>query len=110
MSLSVIVQTVKRHLEDLVGLTQAVPGSVVPLVHFNGVSERKHTEESTPLLLVQNPLLTNKVVLRPVGLDGSRGVFHFHVFVAHQSPGPQAPRVEFERPLEVQRGLLVLRA
>lgn len=39
MSLPVIVQTVKRHLEDLVGLTQAVPGSIVTLVHFNSVSE-----------------------------------------------------------------------
>lgn len=39
VSLSVVVQTVKRHLKDLVGLTQTVPGSVVALVHFNGVSE-----------------------------------------------------------------------
>ena len=32
VSLLVVVEAVKVHLQDLVGLTQAVPGSVVPAV------------------------------------------------------------------------------
>ena len=38
MGLAVVVQTVEGHLEDLVGLAQAVPRAVVPLVHLDGVS------------------------------------------------------------------------
>lgn len=46
----------------------------------------------------------------PVGLDGGRRVLHLHVLVAHQRPRSEAARVQFERSLEVQRRLLVLRA
>lgn len=42
---SIIVQTVKGHLEDLVCLTEAVPGTVVPLVHFNGVPDGKNAHQ-----------------------------------------------------------------
>lgn len=39
VSLSIIIQTVKWHPEDLVCLTQAIPGTVVTLVHLDGVSK-----------------------------------------------------------------------
>ena len=42
VSLSVVVEAVEGHLQDLVGLAQAVPGPVVPLVHLYGVSDQ-HT-------------------------------------------------------------------
>ena len=38
VGLAVVVQAVEGHLEDLVGLAQAIPRTVVPLVHLDGVS------------------------------------------------------------------------
>lgn len=39
VSLPIIIQTVKWHPEDLICLTQAIPGTVVTLVHLDGMSE-----------------------------------------------------------------------
>lgn len=68
MSLSVIVQTVKGHLEDLVGLTQAVPGSVVSLVHFDSVpeiySQQQEPREKRPVD-VMSSLVTTLQQLEP---------------------------------------------
>lgn len=65
MSLSVIIQTVKGHLENLVCLTQTIPGTVVPLVHFNGMPKRTDTEQCSrhhAATIVE--ILTTKHVLR----------------------------------------------
>lgn len=39
VSLSIIIQTVKWHPEDLICLAQAIPGTVVTLVHLDGMSK-----------------------------------------------------------------------
>lgn len=46
VSLSIIVQTVKGHFEDLICLTQAIPGTVVTLVHFNGMPDNVFKEKN----------------------------------------------------------------
>lgn len=45
MSLSIVVQAVEGHLEDLVGLTQAIPGTVVSLVHLDGVPDQQKNRQ-----------------------------------------------------------------
>lgn len=60
MSLSIIIQTVKGHLEDFIGLTQTIPGTVVPLVHFNGMPditkhEKKHNSHNTNTAALNSP-------------------------------------------------------
>ncbi len=45
MSFSVVVERVEGHLEDLVGLSESVPGPVVPFVHFNCMSKRQEQEK-----------------------------------------------------------------
>lgn len=41
MGLPVVVERVERHFEDLVGLSESVPGPVVPFVYFNCMSKRQ---------------------------------------------------------------------
>lgn len=44
---SVIIETVKWHFEDFVGLPQAIPGSVIPFIHLYGMSvKEKETNQS----------------------------------------------------------------
>lgn len=38
---SVIIETVKWHFEDFVGLPQAIPGSVIPFIHLYGMSVKE---------------------------------------------------------------------
>lgn len=69
MSLSIIVQTVKGHLEDLICLTQAIPGTVVTLVHFNGMpdgqSTGKNKETLTTIQAAVNPSSCFELTCRP---------------------------------------------
>lgn len=44
MGLPVVVERVERHFEDLVGLSESVPGPVVPFVHFNCMSNRQERQ------------------------------------------------------------------
>mmetsp|Transcript_6199 Transcript_6199/g.27928 ORF Transcript_6199/g.27928 Transcript_6199/m.27928 type:complete len:266 (-) Transcript_6199:1037-1834(-) len=78
----VVIQRVVGHGEDLVGLPEAVPGSVVPRVDVHRV---------------------------PVRVNGRRRVLHLHVLVAHERPRAEVLPVQTERPGEVHHRLLVLR-
>lgn len=48
------------------------------------------------------------VLIAPVGLDGSGRILHLHVLVAHQRPGPETARAQFQRSLEIQSRFLML--
>ncbi len=47
MGFSVVVQRVEGHLEDLVRLSESVPGPVVPFVHFNCMPKRPEQNNIT---------------------------------------------------------------
>lgn len=83
VSLPIIIQTVKWHPEDLVCLTQAIPGTVVTLVHLDGVS--KIVEKKKTVDLIEETLSKRCWLFSgwPVGLDGRWSVLHLHVLVAH---------------------------
>lgn len=49
MGSSIVIKAVKWHLEDLIGLPQSIPRSVVSFVHLNGMSIRRG--ETTGMLL-----------------------------------------------------------
>mgnify|MGYP001857389298 FL=1 len=38
---SVIIETVKWHFEDFIGLSQTIPGSVIPFVHLYCMSAKE---------------------------------------------------------------------
>jgi hypothetical protein len=69
------------HLIDFVCLTKAIPRSEVCWVC---------------------------VYCRPVALNGSTGVFHFQILVAHQCPGRDELAVQLDGPHEIERALLVI--
>mmetsp|Transcript_14120 Transcript_14120/g.32867 ORF Transcript_14120/g.32867 Transcript_14120/m.32867 type:complete len:317 (-) Transcript_14120:636-1586(-) len=79
--LSVVEQGVQVHVEELVGLAQAVPGPVILGRDRNGP---------------------------PVGFHGLLGLLQLDVFVTHEGPGRRVGPIELEGPLEVQDGLLAL--
>lgn len=54
VSLSIIIQTVKGHPEDLICLTQAIPGPVVTLVHLDGMSKIGGGEKKVDLIEKKN--------------------------------------------------------
>ena len=77
----VVEQGIEVHLEDLVRLSEAVPGAVVFAVDVDGAA---------------------------VGLDGRVRVFHLDVLVAHERPGGEEVAVEGEGAPEVLDRFLVL--
>jgi hypothetical protein len=78
---TIIVQCVERHLENLVGLAEAVPGAIVALIGVERLA---------------------------VGLNGSLGVLQLHVLVSEQRPRRDVARIEPQRALEVGDRLDVL--
>ena len=77
----VVEQGVKVHFEDFVRLPEAVPGAVIFAVDVDGAA---------------------------IALDGSVGVFHLNVLVAHQSPGGEEVAIKGEGAAKVVDRFFVL--
>lgn len=78
----VVVQGVEVHVQDLVGLAQAVPCSEILVVGVDGPS---------------------------VALNGGVGVLQLNKLVAHQGPRTEAVLAQRQGPLVVHDGLLVVK-
>lgn len=78
----IVMQSILMHIEELVGLSKAVPCTVVLPIHVHGTAVR---------------------------LNRCVRVFHLYVFVAHKCPSGEVRSIELRSASEVPNGLLVFR-
>ena len=76
------MQGILMHIEELVGLSKAVPRTVILPIHIHGTTVR---------------------------LNRSVRVFHLYIFVAHKCPSGEVRSIELRSAPEVPNGLLVFR-
>lgn len=95
------------------------------IIQYPSYSNTKHLPSPQPFFLpsdVRNPAHIFQVrkygnaykywnipSLVPVGLNGSWCVFHLHVLMTHEGPGPQTAWIQLQSTLKIQGGFLMLR-